>query len=349
MVTDNAANITAAVRLLQYQHIPCFAHTLNIIVQKSLSHINIVHKKLKAVVQFFKHSPQATLKLINLQTQLGNQKPLKLKQGVATRWNSTLEMFERIVTIKESLQSALAITNCNIRLSEEDLTIINWTCKVLKPFKIISEELSSEKAVTISKVMLFRKMLLDYIKNIDNQSTTIMPTEIINVCQFIINQLEQRLSYIKSDFIYADATFIDPRFKKARFMNEHKTDEEDALFESTRQRIIQKVEAMIRENQPEVEYNDQSSDQPMEGNDDVIWHVFDSTVRLGQSAMRKFCGLMDLPKPVGQSTYDAIIRSIHSAVKTVSCVLMKEAVAEEKIATKEKEPGKSEASLLILA
>lgn len=277
MVTDNAANITAAVRLLQYQHIPCFAHTLNIIVQKSLSHINIVHKKLKAVVQFFKHSPQATLKLINLQTQLGNQKTLKLKQDVATRWNSTLEMFERIITIKEALQSALAITNCNIRLTEEDLTIINWTCKVLKPFKIISEELSSEKAVTISKVVLFRKMLLDYIKNIDNQSTTIMPTEIINLCKFITNQLEKRLNYIKNDFIYADATFIDPRFKKAGFMNEHKTDKEDALFESSRQRIIQKVEAMIKENQPEVEYN---LDQPMEENDDVIWHVFDSTVSI---------------------------------------------------------------------
>ena len=36
-VTDNAANIAAAVRLNGWRHVPCFAHTLNLVVQNSLS------------------------------------------------------------------------------------------------------------------------------------------------------------------------------------------------------------------------------------------------------------------------------------------------------------------------
>jgi len=37
--TDNAANITAAIRFCMWIHIPCFAHSLNLIVQYSLEHI----------------------------------------------------------------------------------------------------------------------------------------------------------------------------------------------------------------------------------------------------------------------------------------------------------------------
>ena len=40
IITDNAANIVAAVNLLGWHHLPCFVHTLNLIVQDSLKAIN---------------------------------------------------------------------------------------------------------------------------------------------------------------------------------------------------------------------------------------------------------------------------------------------------------------------
>jgi hypothetical protein len=43
VVCDNAANIVAAVRLTEWKHIPCFAHTLNLIVQYGLQSINGLH------------------------------------------------------------------------------------------------------------------------------------------------------------------------------------------------------------------------------------------------------------------------------------------------------------------
>ena len=33
IIADNAANILAAINLLGWHHLPCFAHTLNLIVQ----------------------------------------------------------------------------------------------------------------------------------------------------------------------------------------------------------------------------------------------------------------------------------------------------------------------------
>lgn len=56
---------------------------------------------------------------------------------------------------------------------------------------------------------------------------------------------------------------------------------------------------------------------------------------LGQYGMRKFCGLMDLPKPVAQSTYDAIVRSIRIATKAVTDASLKNAAIEERTATRE--------------
>jgi hypothetical protein len=32
IVTDNAANMVVAIRITRWKHIPCFAHTLNLIV-----------------------------------------------------------------------------------------------------------------------------------------------------------------------------------------------------------------------------------------------------------------------------------------------------------------------------
>lgn len=56
VVTDNAANCVAAIRLPGWRHIPCFAHTLNLIVKdgiKADKAVMEVQKKCKAVVLFF--------------------------------------------------------------------------------------------------------------------------------------------------------------------------------------------------------------------------------------------------------------------------------------------------------
>lgn len=65
-VSDNAANITSAIGMNQnWRHIPCLAHTLNLIAQSGLGEIKNVHKKVKSIVEYFKRSKKANLKLKN--------------------------------------------------------------------------------------------------------------------------------------------------------------------------------------------------------------------------------------------------------------------------------------------
>jgi len=56
VVTDNAANIVTAIRLNGWKHIPCFAYTLNLIVQGSLKDdpvMDDVSKKCRDIVSFY--------------------------------------------------------------------------------------------------------------------------------------------------------------------------------------------------------------------------------------------------------------------------------------------------------
>ena len=100
VVTDNAANVTAAIRQLQQmnefravKHLPCFAHSLNLVVQNALQSINDLNTKVKNIVTYFHQSTVAAAKLEELQEQMRpNKGPLKLKNDVVTRWNSTFHV-----------------------------------------------------------------------------------------------------------------------------------------------------------------------------------------------------------------------------------------------------------------
>ncbi|CAH0397162.1 unnamed protein product [Chilo suppressalis] len=146
---NNAANMKAAIRLTNYEHLPCISHTVNLVVRAGVQVCGLEEliKKIKAIVEHFHKSPMATKKLIAMQEQLRpNQKPLKLKMDVMTRWNSTLDMIERIWLLQEPLEASLGILHNPVEnLSESEWQTRPEIIKNLKPFKQLTEEMSSEK------------------------------------------------------------------------------------------------------------------------------------------------------------------------------------------------------------
>lgn len=65
--TTQGYNIVAAVRLNGWKHMPCFAHTLNLIVQDSIngdSQLTGIQKKCCNIVSYFYRSSKATNKLL---------------------------------------------------------------------------------------------------------------------------------------------------------------------------------------------------------------------------------------------------------------------------------------------
>lgn len=174
IVTDNAANIVSAVRYGGWQHFPCFAHTINLIVHNGLKTIKETVDKIKRVVEFFKRSSQALVKLRNIKKQMGLPH-LKLKQDVPTRWNSTFYMLTRIHKIKGAVASTLTLLSQDNTLTHRDWLIVEKASAVLSVFNDVTLEIGTEKSVSISKVMLFVKAMKKHIGSVLLENDTLPP------------------------------------------------------------------------------------------------------------------------------------------------------------------------------
>jgi len=106
-VSDNAYNIQNALGQLQFKHLGCFAHTLNLIVQSALKKENDIIDKVKNICTHIRKSTNANNKLIAYQKSMGVNVPLKVLQDVATRWNSTFYMLERFVQLETSIRGTM--------------------------------------------------------------------------------------------------------------------------------------------------------------------------------------------------------------------------------------------------
>ena len=106
--TDNARNVTVAVSLLPFEHMPCTAHTLQLSVNKAINEAGVeaLLSKCRKIVGHFKHSPANTTELKKQQEILKMNSEM-LIQDVSTRWNSTLMMIQRLTRNKEPVTAVL--------------------------------------------------------------------------------------------------------------------------------------------------------------------------------------------------------------------------------------------------
>lgn len=270
-VSDNAANITSAINLNKnWRHIPCLAHSLNLIAQSGLLDIQNVHKKVKSIVEFFKRSTKSYIKLKQTQTQMGHPL-LKLIQDVTTRWNSTYDMFLRCIDIKEPLISTLAIIGNVDNLSPEDFVIMEHYCSIFKPFKEMTVELSSEKGVSISKVIILCNVLLSHIKKKKEEAN--LPSAIYAMLSTMEKKAEKKFEGIEEQRVLTEATILDPRFKKRGFSK-------TTSYQRAYQQIIQSVATIIQSKKTNMSENEVKVIQKNTNENEQfdIWKDFDLQV-----------------------------------------------------------------------
>lgn len=108
IVTDNAANMIKACDIFKKRHLPCYAHTLNLIMQDmlGLECIKEILTKCKEIVRFFKSSTVGT-EMLKKEQRATKTPEYKLIQEVSTRWNSSYYMVKRILEIVDPLNQAL--------------------------------------------------------------------------------------------------------------------------------------------------------------------------------------------------------------------------------------------------
>ncbi len=104
-VTDGSSNVVKAVLELEWKHLYCYAHCLNLMVSDSMkASPNLeIKEQASAVITPTRQSTKAIDKLEDFQQKLGSKLPKKLKQDIKTRWNSIFEMFERLLKLRQSV------------------------------------------------------------------------------------------------------------------------------------------------------------------------------------------------------------------------------------------------------
>lgn len=271
IVSDNGSNIKNAINehLLKYHH-PCVAHTLNLSVNEAINGNFDVHqilKKCRAIVGHYKHSSLATGKLRDLQSQM-NLPLLKVKQDVSTRWNSSLTMIERLLTIKIPLTASMSsLPRAPDCLNASEWEVISDCVKILKPFENITSELSGENYPTISLVIPLIRGLQYMLKNLRTETT--IGIEFKNK---LIDVVGRRLGNLEKDKIVAKSTLLDPRLKKTAFGLQENAD-------NAHKWICEELTNMIRAKNDNTEITESDTTQSTSSaNICSVWKHFDDKV-----------------------------------------------------------------------
>ncbi len=213
IVTDNASNIVAAVRVVGWNHVPCFAHTLNLVVSKAIksdNSVSVVKKKCKQIVTFFHQSVKATEKLKKVQNQL-NLPEHKLIQEVDTRWNSTFFMFKLIVEQYDAITTALCLLGRNnLCLTGEDPELLKASLSVLQPFETATQEISADQYLSMLKAIPLSRSLQHLTAGSLHEDTSLRT--------MLSAQMQKRFTAIER-YLLAISTILDPRLKKLAFSN----------------------------------------------------------------------------------------------------------------------------------
>ncbi|CAL9706231.1 unnamed protein product [Knipowitschia caucasica] len=233
VITDNGANVVAAVNMAGWTHYPCFAHTLNLVVKDAIKAVpeivNLV-KKCSNIVGYFHHSSKATEKLVEIQKQL-NKPEHKLIQSVETRWNSAFYMLARLEEQKEAVTTVLCLIGRNdLCLGSEEVDLIHPTIEALRPFEEATIETSASKHVSMSKVIPLVSVLLKATAATEHQEN-ILSRQLLFQCQ-------RRFHSIETFYGIGACTFLDIRFRNIAFRNKDN-------LENVKRRIL----AEMKENQ----------------------------------------------------------------------------------------------------
>ena len=159
-----------------------------------------------------------------------------LLQDVETRWNSTLDMIERVLE-QQSAVCATLIDQKRLVVMPQDseFKILEGISKVIKPFRCITSQIFGEEYVTVSAL----KPLILYLVNKLNEypsddDLTVRTTTVGNtragtgssvadvtkkVQKAILDDLSSRYQSSLVTMLLRSASFMDPRFKSLPFVS----------------------------------------------------------------------------------------------------------------------------------
>jgi hypothetical protein len=216
ITTDNARNVTAAMRMLPHVHIPCVAHCIQLSLNTGMNEADLaqVLSKCRKIVGHFKHSSANTRELEAQLAALDMEK-LSVVQDVSTRWNSTYDMLSRLIQLRDAITAVLTEHRHSLcMLKEQDWSKMKNICNVLQHVKYVTEILGGSKYVSCSLVLPTLCHLRRLMSAEDDD-----PAYIARFKQSFLLDLDDRFDD-RTVLWLRCASALDPRFKSLKFVPE---------------------------------------------------------------------------------------------------------------------------------
>ncbi|KAM4723059.1 LOW QUALITY PROTEIN: zinc finger BED domain-containing protein 4-like [Rhinophrynus dorsalis] len=224
VVTDGAANMIKALWDGRFVGVRCSAHVLHLVVKAALedgSNTGRLSALLESCTNFWPHRSIKDSQLLREKQKKADLPEHRLKQDVGTRWNSTLDMLERILEQKKAIHamSCHHFIGSNRTLGRADWALMDQVVTVLTPFRALTELLSKENASLAEVIPLFTHLslklddFLSHREHLPGAEGNILPDVaalLTRLKKELTQRVEERMDNCPELML---ATICDPRIK----------------------------------------------------------------------------------------------------------------------------------------
>ncbi|XP_068956424.1 zinc finger BED domain-containing protein 4 [Petaurus breviceps papuanus] len=214
-VTDNQS-IGKTLNEGEHSSVPCFGHTINLIVNEAIKSQRMVQNLLsiaRKICERVHRSAKAKEKLAELQKEY-ELPPHHLIQDVPSKWNTSFHMLERLIEQKRAIDEMSIECSFREQISCDQWEVMQSVCHALKPFEAASREMSTHMS-TLSQVIPMIHILNRKIEMLFEETMGID-----TMLKSLKEAMVSRLSSTLHDPRYIFATLLDPRYKASLFTEE---------------------------------------------------------------------------------------------------------------------------------
>ena len=224
LVSDNASNMVSCAALLpdSITHVRCFGHTLQLSIRSSFDKVSMITRTIgaaKGLVNHFRRSVNVNIELEKRQQQMGIATN-KLIIDCPTRWNSTYDMFERLLEQRLAIYAVLhdqTITKSSdarvLDMTDEQWSFMEAIVPVLKPLYMATRLMCSEEYPTLSGVYPVLFSLTDmHLAPRDTDCPAVAAFK-TNVSEDLKRRYKLNDPDILCKSLAMVCTFLDPRYK----------------------------------------------------------------------------------------------------------------------------------------
>ncbi len=182
---------------IMIEHVPCFAHTLQLVVRDGLKQAKPLHSviaKASRLVAHVRKSTHATELFADFN---------RLQMANDTRWNSQLKMLRSIIQVPSEVMDKL---NFHGKLGAYEIRLITEICEILLPFEEATDEVQGDNIVTSSKVIIC-------VRGLRQELATLSETYNCKLVKALQDSLETRLGRYENMPSFRLAAVLDPRYK----------------------------------------------------------------------------------------------------------------------------------------